>query len=487
MCQVDDGNFPVLEKKSVIGLNARDCMKCGEKAVVIARIKDAFCRTCFLTYFTHRFRATFGKARLVRDGEKVLFAFSGGQCSSAMVNLVKRGLDQSTHKKLRFIPGLIYIDEGVVTGQSKEERSTTCKRVSDMMKETGFPWCIAALEESLDVPPKTSPSHPEGDNTGQEGDSFHSNQTLTTDELSGKLDEISLDTRRTQECKDLLESMTSLTSKEDLVRNLRIRLLMHKAHQMGYHKIAVGDSGTRLSSGILTDLAKGRGAAIPLGMAFADDRYGDVTLVRPMREFTTKEIVMHNSFFDVDSIFLPTLSTKAGEYASIDTLTESFVNNLQTNFPSTVSTVFRTGEKMCAAETSNSEPDQRCSMCMSVLDTAVGNSSALSATRFSLRMSREGSVGMSRCGADETDDATCSESSSSQCCGQGDGSCHSNTKKGVSVESLGRTLCYGCQVTVRDMKDVSLLPSHVIDEAEKLDRRSRMRDEISDFLLGEES
>ena len=66
----------------------------------------------------------------------------------------------------------------------------------------------------------------------------------------------------------------------------------------------------------------------------------------------------------------------------------------------------------------------------SVLDTAVGKSSALSATRFSLRMSREGSVGKSRCGADETDDATCSESSSSQCCGQGDGSCHSNTKKG---------------------------------------------------------
>ena len=63
--------------------------------------------------------------------------------------------------------------------------------------------------------------------------------------------------------------------------------------------------------------------------------------VRITREFTTKEIVMHNSFFNVDSLFLPTLSTKAGEYASIDTLTESFVNNLQTNFPSTVSTVFR--------------------------------------------------------------------------------------------------------------------------------------------------
>ena len=42
---------------------------------------------------------------------------------------------------------IVVFVEGVVTGQSKEERSTTCKRVSDMMKETGFPWCIATLEE----------------------------------------------------------------------------------------------------------------------------------------------------------------------------------------------------------------------------------------------------------------------------------------------------------------------------------------------------
>ena len=37
--------------------------------------------------------------------------------------------------------------EGVVTGQSKEERAITCQRVGVMMKESGFPWCIAALEE----------------------------------------------------------------------------------------------------------------------------------------------------------------------------------------------------------------------------------------------------------------------------------------------------------------------------------------------------
>ncbi|XP_022084114.1 cytoplasmic tRNA 2-thiolation protein 2-like [Acanthaster planci] len=488
MCQVDDEGISVLEKKPSLGVNPRDCMKCGEKAVVIARIKDPFCRSCFLNYFTHRFRATFGKAKVIRDGDKVLLAFSGGQCSSAMVSLVKRGLDQSTHKKLRFIPALIYIDEGLVTGQSKEDRATTCQRISHMMRETGFPWFIATLEEALGIPAQTTVQMKSPD-ACQAGASFHGNQDLSADELAGKLEEICLETDCTQECKDLLASVTSLTAKQDLVSNLRHRLLIHKARQLGYHKVAVGDSGTRLSSGILSSLAKGKGAAIPVAMAFVDDRCSDVTFLRPMREFTSKEIAVYNALFNVDSLFQPTLSTMAGEYASIDTLTETFVNDLQTNFPSTVSTVFRTGEKMCSAESDDPEAVKRCSLCMSVLDTAVGKSSALHATRFSLQLSRKehSSTGDNSCKSVSLNDATCTSSSSRQCCGQGDGSCHSNQKKSVSAESLNETLCYGCQVTVREVRDLNQLPHYVLEQCAKMERRSRMRDEIKDFLLCEES
>ncbi|XP_038068458.1 cytoplasmic tRNA 2-thiolation protein 2-like isoform X2 [Patiria miniata] len=483
MCQVDEEGISLLEKKPSFGASSRDCMKCGDRAVVIARIKDAFCRSCFLTYFVHRFRATFGKAKVIRDGDKVLLAFSGGQCSSAMVSLVKRGLDQSTHKKLRFTPALIYIDEGVVTGQSKEERATTCQKISDIMKETGFPWYIASLEEALEIPAQNS-----SPDTCQAGSSFHSNQDPNTDELAGKLEGLCLETEHTQRCRDLLASAKSLTAKQDLVSNLRNRLLVHKARQLGYHKVAVGDSGTRLSSGILANLAKGRGASIPVAMAFADDRWSDVTILRPMREFTTKEIVMYNALFNVDSLFQPTLATMAGDYASIDTLTETFINELQTNFPSTVSTVFRTGEKMCTAGSDDPDAVRRCSMCKSALDTSVGISSALSATRFSLHISRKegSSTNENSCKATKPDDATCTDSSSEQCCGQGDGSCHSNQMKSVSAESLSKTLCYGCQVTVRDM-DLNLLPSYIVEESAKIERRSRMRDEIKDFLLCEES
>ena len=47
------------------------------------------CRNCFEAYCTHKFRMSFGKNRLVRDGEKALVAFSGGLSSTAMLHLVQ--------------------------------------------------------------------------------------------------------------------------------------------------------------------------------------------------------------------------------------------------------------------------------------------------------------------------------------------------------------------------------------------------------------
>ena len=67
------------------------CMKCPEKAVVLVRNNDPFCRTCFLDYIMHKFRATIGKARVIHQGQRVLLAVSGGSASMAMLDLVIKG------------------------------------------------------------------------------------------------------------------------------------------------------------------------------------------------------------------------------------------------------------------------------------------------------------------------------------------------------------------------------------------------------------
>ena len=37
----------------------------------------------------HKFRSAIGKSKLIRDGEKVLVAFSGGANSSALLHLIQ--------------------------------------------------------------------------------------------------------------------------------------------------------------------------------------------------------------------------------------------------------------------------------------------------------------------------------------------------------------------------------------------------------------
>ena len=103
MCSVDEIEQVGDNTKPKKGENRRDkgnrknfagegsCMKCPEKAVVHVRNNDPFCRTCFLDYIVHKFRATIGKARVIHQGQRVLVAVSGGSASSTMLDLVIKG------------------------------------------------------------------------------------------------------------------------------------------------------------------------------------------------------------------------------------------------------------------------------------------------------------------------------------------------------------------------------------------------------------
>ncbi|XP_071487558.1 cytoplasmic tRNA 2-thiolation protein 2-like [Diadema antillarum] len=455
MCDVQgDAVMPMEECRSA--RRKTTCMKCSAPAVVIARVKDSFCRNCFLAYVTHRFKATIGKARLIRDKEKVLLAFSGGQNSSAVAHLVKEGRSESQHKKFRFVPSLVYIDDGVVIGQTPAERSAVRTTISGLMKSYGFPAYVVPLEKILDLKPAREPISIGG---GTE-DGVVDDIAMVTEGV----EEMNFDESASRRLLEILNSAKSLTAKEDLVRTLRLRLLAHVARQKGLTKIMLADNGTRLASRVLAGMAQGRGVTVPLEVGFADDRESDGVFVRPLREFPSREVTMYNHFSGVESVCVPTLTTKAGQYASINALTDDFINGLQVSFPSTVSTVFRTGEKLCSVAPSGGETD--CVMCKAPLDTAVPSCSALESTRhsLSLRGSSEGSLpSNSLCGKGADGQP------STECCGQGDGSCHSNAKT-ISESELSQWLCYGCRITVREMKDVSLLPDYVISEAGRRQR-----------------
>lgn len=112
----------------------------------------------------------------------------------------------------------------------------------------------------------------------------------------------------------------------------RQHLLVHVARAHGYSKVMLGDSCTRVAVKLLTNISLGRGAHLAQdtvrsglhsalfgrlrnklclsGQGFSDSRFGDVVLVRPMRDYSAKEIAYYNHMFNVPSVFMPGLETK---------------------------------------------------------------------------------------------------------------------------------------------------------------------------------
>lgn len=420
----------------------RTCMKCTvSPAVVVVRLNDPLCKECFMAYFTHKFRATIGKARAIRAGEKVLLAFSGGPSSSAMLHLVCQGLSGTAPKKLRFEPGIAFIDEGEVLKQSGDERSNYIEQICNAAIRTKFPFHQLNLE-----------------------DIFVSKKYPQDDAMSCKKFE------RPEKLRNLFDATLSMTAKEDLLRTLRGKLLLTTARNEGYSKVMLADCATRISVRLLSDISQGRGGDLPYDTGFSDDRHGDVIFIRPMREFMTKEIALYNFFNNVETVLIPTLGTMSHLHTSIDRLTEEFVSGLQADLPFTVSTIFRTGDKLSVKE--SSEDVTACALCGVPM---IVDPTLLPTLTDSLSSAKLG------------DDNKSTPKSASDCCGGCDSGClTSSSEQQLTKDNILDTFCYGCRLTYKDTKfDASDLPSFVLQAANKVHHRAQMKEQIKDFLLDE--
>ncbi|XP_050398297.2 cytoplasmic tRNA 2-thiolation protein 2-A [Patella vulgata] len=368
MCSVADGDeiAKPRDKNTSVG---RKCMKCEEDGFIITRVNDAFCRKCFTVYVVHKFRSAIGKSKLVRDGDVVLLAYSGGPSSTALLHLVQEGLSPRAHKKLRFKPVILHIDESASLDLSAEIKKENLMKICERIKTTGYQGYISSIEQGLNISGLTPDSPP----------------------LYIQLDEqdklMSHCQHKMAEFTDVLSSMKSLTAKEDFIKTLRTQLILSIAKQMGYSKIMTADTNSRLAVNILSDIAQGRGSQVSYETGFYDSRYKDMMILRPIRDLSIKEVAVYDQMNDLHPVFIPTLTTKGSYGSSIDRLTENFVTGLQADYLSTVSNIVRTGEKLGIEE--NGYKDI-CTFCQSPLDTDVGQASALVAVEFSQKLSKEG-------------------------------------------------------------------------------------------------
>ncbi|XP_069354019.1 cytoplasmic tRNA 2-thiolation protein 2 isoform X2 [Eulemur rufifrons] len=504
MCQVgEDYGEPATEEPPPAPRPGREqkCVKCKEgRPVVVIRAGDAFCRDCFKTFYVHKFRAMLGKNRLIFPGEKVLLAWSGGPSSSSMVWQVLEGLSQDSAKRLRFVPGVIYVDEGAACGQSAEDRAKTLAEVQLVLQTFGLPWHLVTLEEVFGLPPAVlccSVAEPAGAEGAYKAavDSFLRQQHVPQAEgaqdgssppqVQGPLCQPHMQkplgppspagspaAAQTEALSRLFHSVKTLTAKEELLQTLRSHLILHVARAHGYSKVMTGESCTRLAVKLMTNLALGRGAFLAWDTGFSDERHGDVVVVRPMRDHTLKEVAFYNRLFVVPSVFTPAIDTKAPEKASIHRLMEAFLLRLQTQFPSTVSTVYRTSEKLAKAPRDSRAAGPRCLLCKCMLDVDDADSAtAFGAQTVSHLSQMQPPTALAEAGTPPA-----------PCCGGICGSqlCFCRESPRVCVIEQ---LCYGCRVNMRDLPSLDPLPSYILAEAQLRSQRAPVLQEVQEYLI----
>lgn len=288
---------------------------------------------------------------------------------------------------------------------------------------------------------------------------------------------------------DLFNSISSYTAKEELLEKLRRKLLISAARSLGCCKIFTADNSTDLAIKILSNMALGRGAQLPLDVGFVDNRNADIKILRPMRDFTRKELSYYLNFHKLDTVVAPSLTSKLDDCASIQKLTEKFVTELNTEFSGTVSAVFRTGEKLSAGNLQTNDLTETCVLCCAPLDTAFSDTSSLQATEFSKLISAEGPNG--NVGKESFDlksfpsavervaDVASSGSKSCVNCNCGKGKKESK----ISASDFEIYLCYGCRLIFKDLDTRCDIPEFLQIAASQRISLNHMRDEIADFLL----
>ncbi|CAL1279385.1 unnamed protein product [Larinioides sclopetarius] len=350
--------------------------------------------------------------------------------------MTKDALDSATAKQISFVPEILFIDESV--SQPLEDERKNLHSILNELKSYGYPVLCSSLEMVCKV-------------NGNQDIYWNLNDFDSDNDFP-----VCADSRnRILEC---MEDM-SLSAKIDFIKHIRLLLITNIASRGGFKHVFVGDTSCSLAENLLTDINLGRGSQISADTNFYDTRY-KVSVCRPLREFLNKEMALYLHLHNCSYTVLPDLLTKTGTKSSIQRLTESFITNLQEDFPATVFTIFRTGGKLSKQD--GMLRSKVCILCMSKLDNIEPDPcSALEALKLSEKLSRA---------PNDVPDTVNGEISSP-----------STSDVEVENRNLLKFLCHGCSVAFRNNKKSSKFNPFL-----KQMKRNEMKEEIKDFLINVE-
>ena len=149
----------------------------------------------------------------------------------------------------------------------------------------------------------------------------------------------------------LIRSITSTTSRVDMISTLLSRLIVEAARTSGCECILFGDSTTRLAEKTLTETAKGRGFSLPWQVSDGMSPYG-IGFSYPLRDVLKQELLSFCSLTTpplTDLIIYQEPSShvsSSSKLTTIDDLMTQYFQSVEENYPSIVANVVRTSSKL---------------------------------------------------------------------------------------------------------------------------------------------
>ncbi|CAH8644734.1 unnamed protein product [Schistosoma rodhaini] len=277
------------------------CIKCQSPPAVLIRKDDpSLCKSCFINQCYHKINTIFGKYKLNSIINNMAIAYSGGQNSSTLLKLILKDNDNNGIMKRNpnNVPKVFHLVES-------SDSQANLELITKIMKNTGLEYYNITLDEITEV-----------------------NEKWTSQLTS-----------------------SSLSNKQRYHDYYRLNLLIKCTKKLNCKYLMMGDCSNRMTVKYLLEIIEGRGNYSSLQTSFLDERYQDITIVRPLRDFLAKEIALFAHFIHLEYVTpndpLTSIVLKNPNVNTLERLTQDFLSGLQAGgFPSTTGTILRTSSKI---------------------------------------------------------------------------------------------------------------------------------------------
>jgi len=333
---------PAEKKKKIL-----NCLKCKTKPYEInIRENYPLCKECFLSFMQHKFRTNVGQAKKIKKGMNVLIALSGGNSSRSLLDIFykyHKGAENPKSGKIQRFKeiAVAYVDDSIITGENNVEK------IKEIVTPYDIPLIISPIEDVFSISLDDKETNNNILNIISDGNKkeFTINQNTNIDNKTA--------------LKELFDATPLLADKECLLNNLRLVLLNYMAKKNSYPVLCLGDSSTKAAIDVISYTCKGRGSSIPLDVGNESVLIDGVVMIKPGKTLLRQEFIQYNKYLNLESIPDKELDDIS---KSIDLISESFISDLQKNFPSTVTTVVSTANKLSMDNENYKE--YNCSLCL---------------------------------------------------------------------------------------------------------------------------